>query len=139
MLNRTYKKSSDRRGAAVVEFALIAPLFFIFVFGTIEFGRMVMVQQQITAAARDGARMAIIDGTTTEQVTENIEQHLANNGVADATVSLTATRLAGIEHGTPITVTVSVSFDDVSWIPAPFFLGGAELTAAATMRKESLH
>ena len=34
-----------RRGATFVEFALVGPVFFLFVFGMIEFGRMVMVQQ----------------------------------------------------------------------------------------------
>ena len=40
----------SRRGVAAVEFALVAPLFFMFVFGIIEFGWMVMVQQVITNA-----------------------------------------------------------------------------------------
>ena len=34
----------NRRGAAVVEFAIVAPLFFLMIFGMIEFGRAIMVQ-----------------------------------------------------------------------------------------------
>ena len=48
-----------RRGAAVVEFAIVAPLFFLLIFGMIEYGRMVMVQQVITNASREGARRAV--------------------------------------------------------------------------------
>ena len=35
----------SRRGVAAVEFALVAPVFFLVVLGIIEFGRMAMVQQ----------------------------------------------------------------------------------------------
>ena len=40
----------NRRGTAAVEFALVAPVFFLLVFGMIEYGRMVMVQHVITNA-----------------------------------------------------------------------------------------
>ncbi len=43
----------NRRGAAAVEFAIVAPVFFLLVFGMIEYGRMVMVQQVITNASRE--------------------------------------------------------------------------------------
>jgi len=44
------QKRSRRRGAALVEFAVIAPLFFLLVVGVIEFGRAMMVKQIITNA-----------------------------------------------------------------------------------------
>jgi Flp pilus assembly protein TadG len=39
-----FRNGRNRQGAAVVEFALVAPLFFLLVFGIIEFGRLIMVQ-----------------------------------------------------------------------------------------------
>ena len=54
-------------GAAMVEFALVVSLVFIpLVFGIIEFGRATWAKNMITAAAREGARYAIVravDGT----------------------------------------------------------------------------
>jgi hypothetical protein len=44
-MRATHRKCHDRRGAAVVEFAIVVPVFFVLVFGMIEYGRMVMVQQ----------------------------------------------------------------------------------------------
>ena len=41
---------------------MVAPVLFLIVFGMIEFGRMVMVQQVITNASREGARVAVLDG-----------------------------------------------------------------------------
>ncbi|MDH3606693.1 MAG: pilus assembly protein [Acidimicrobiia bacterium] len=48
-------RKSDR-GAAMVEFAIIAPLLLLVVFGIIEFGRAYNAQNSLTHAAREGAR-----------------------------------------------------------------------------------
>ncbi len=54
-------------GQAMVEFALIAPLFFALLFAIIEFGRMVYIQQMLNNSAREGARYAIVHGAATAQ------------------------------------------------------------------------
>ncbi len=46
----------------MVEFALIAPLFFFLLFSIIEFGRAVYYIQMLNNAAREGARYAIVHG-----------------------------------------------------------------------------
>ncbi|HVA87282.1 MAG TPA: TadE/TadG family type IV pilus assembly protein [Candidatus Saccharimonadales bacterium] len=45
------------------EFALVAPLFFLLVFGLIEFGRAMYYVQILNNAAREGARYAIVHGS----------------------------------------------------------------------------
>jgi Flp pilus assembly protein TadG len=53
----------DERGTAMVEFALVAVLFFIpLIFGIIEFGRVVWAKNMVTAAAREGTRYAVVHG-----------------------------------------------------------------------------
>lgn len=47
---------SEDRGATLVEFALIAPLLFLLLFGVIEFGRVIATFTAVTTAAREGAR-----------------------------------------------------------------------------------
>lgn len=54
---------SDGRGQALVEFALIAPIFFVLVLGCIEFGRAVYTIQILNNATREGARYAIVHGS----------------------------------------------------------------------------
>src|SRR6266581_3486012 len=66
----------NRWGAAAVEFAVVAPVFFLMVFGMIEYGRMVMVQQVITNASREGARVGVLDGATTADVTTAVNNYL---------------------------------------------------------------
>ena len=128
----------NRRGAAAVEFAVVAPLFFLMVFGMIEFGRMIMVQQVITNASREGARMAVLDGATTDTVQTAVQTYLhgATVGSADVTVNPSPPSSAG--YGEPVTVTVSINFNQVSWLPSPMFLGGKALSAATVMRRETV-
>jgi len=51
---------ADTRGQALVEFALIVPLFLLLVFGVWEFGRAWQVYQTLTDAAREGGRAAVV-------------------------------------------------------------------------------
>ena len=55
---------------------MVAPIFLLLVFGMIEYGRMVMVQQVLTNASREGARVAVLDGTTAQQVSDTVNQVL---------------------------------------------------------------
>ena len=65
-------RKEKRRGAAVVEFALVVPVFILLVFGMIEFGRAIMVQQVLVNASREGARQAVLDGTTVADIESQI-------------------------------------------------------------------
>ncbi len=40
--------------------------------------------------------------------------------------------------GESVTVTVSVPFNQVSWLPSPMFLSGYTLSASSGMRRESV-
>lgn len=128
----------NRRGAAVVEFALISPLFFLLILGMVEYGRLVMVQQILTNASREGARMAVLDGATKASVENWVSDYLNNTSVSGHTVTVTPANLAAAGYGEPVTVTVSVTFDQVSWLPSPMFLKGRQMTATTVMRRESV-
>lgn len=134
--------SKRRKGAAAVEFAVVAPMLIALVFGMIEFGRAIMVQQVIVNASREGARMAVVEGTSAADVNAAINAQLTaanidnpkivfkvnGNAVSDPTVG---------SAGDAITVDVSVAYADVTWLPTPTYLGAAQLEAATVMRRES--
>ena len=128
----------NRRGTSAVEFALIAPLFFLFVMGIIEFGRMAMVTQLITNAAREGARIGVLDGATKAKVTKKVDDYLKSGSVTGATVKVTPDPPDSAGYGESVSVSVAVQFDNVSWLPAPFFLGGKTLSAESIMRRETV-
>ena len=52
-----------RSGTTAVEFALVAPLFLMFLFGTVEFGRLLWTREALQQSAIAGARcMALAQG-----------------------------------------------------------------------------
>lgn len=55
-----------QRGAAAVEFALIAPILFVLVFGIIDFGLYINANAVVTNATREGARAASLGANTSE-------------------------------------------------------------------------
>jgi Flp pilus assembly protein TadG len=143
MRNRKVEKvfrmcRKKRRGAAVVEFAVVAPVFITLVFGMIEYGRMVMVQQMLTNASREGARVGVLDGATTAECQSAVTTYLSNAGVSGTTVTVTPNPPSSAGYGAPVTVTVTVPFSQVSWLPTPMFLSGKTLTATSVMRRETV-
>ena len=56
----------NERGAALLETAFTLPIILLISVGIFEFGRAYQASQVLTNAAREGARAAIIAGTTEE-------------------------------------------------------------------------
>jgi len=127
-----------RRGAAVVEFAIVAPVLLLLVFGMIEYGRLVMVQQVITNATREGARQAVLDGATTTSVTTVVNDFLTASRISGAVVTVTPNPPSSAAFGDPVTVSVQVPFSQVSWLPTPMFLSTTTLSATTVMRRETV-
>ena len=133
---RSYRKK--RLAAAVVEFAIVAPVFFLMVFGMIEFGRMLMVQQVLTNAAREGARRAVLDGASTSEVESTVNNYLASGSITGAEIGIAPDPPSDAGYGEPVTVTITIGFDEVSWLPSPMFLGETNMSASTVMRRESV-
>lgn len=55
--------SEHGRGQALAEFALVAPLLFLMIFGIIEFGRFIFAYEVLNNATREAARYAIVHGS----------------------------------------------------------------------------
>jgi Flp pilus assembly protein TadG len=74
-----------RRGAALVETALVLPIMLLFLLGIMEYGRYFFVLQLATNAAREGCRYAVthtnpvtLGGTTTGNATSNVTNVVSN-------------------------------------------------------------
>jgi len=130
----------NRQGAAAVEFAIVAPVFFLLVFGMVEYGRMIMVQQVITNAAREGARVGVLDGSTYTDVQTAVNNYLTASKISTtaSTISCSPNPPSSQTTGNPVTVTVSIPFNKVSWLPTPLYLGSTTLSASAVMRREGV-
>lgn len=131
-------RKHERRGAALVEMAVVAPLLMLFVLGIIEVGRVVMVQQILTNASREGARRAVIESATDIEVQSLVSAYLSNTSVAGATVTVTPSPLSSAGFGDSVTVSVSVPFSSVNWLGSSWFFQNRTLTASSLMRAERL-
>ena len=134
----------SQRGTAVVEFALIAPLLFLLIFGIVDFGRALDYYNQLTQLAGQGARAAAVnrnpDGTALSSANHySIQQQLATtytkqpelrNGIVVCIMSPVPAN-----PGDPVTVKATYKFNFVPLIGAAAgALGGLTLTATETQR-----
>ena len=123
------------RGTSAVEMALVAPLLIALIMGQLESSRLGMVAQLLTTAAREGCRVAVINGNTQAKVQTRVNAVLAGSGISVGTVTPTS-GWATANTGEPITITFSVPYSQVSWLPTPYYLKTATVTASATMNRE---
>jgi len=140
------RTQEERRGAALVEAALVLPIMVTMVLGVVEFGRAQMVSQIVTNAAREGARVAIRDDGSNATVAQVVQTFMNSSLGVDPNsvgVSVTVTPAAGNpdpanECGDAnirdlVTVNVTLSFDVVSFVPG-HFLSGKDLLGQCAMR-----
>ncbi len=125
-----------RAGSALVEFALVAPFFFLLVFGLVEAARLVMVCVTLSYAAHEGCRTGIAAGSTTADVQQAIEAALRTGFLSNVEVSISPSEVASAMQGTPITVRLRVPLSGVSWLPLPQFIGNRVAMASCTLSRE---
>lgn len=127
----------SERGAAAVEFALVAGLVVTLFFALLEFGLLLDEQLAIAAAARSGARLAAVEGGDTARVRDAIAEELSGFGVdpAAATVSIHPTRAI---YGTPVAVEVDADYAFRTPLLPGLAMGGLHLHARAVARSEKL-
>jgi Flp pilus assembly protein TadG len=66
----------NERGAALLETAITIPIILLISVGIFEFGRAYQTWQVLTNAAREGARVAIINGTSDDQVRNMVRNYM---------------------------------------------------------------
>jgi Flp pilus assembly protein TadG len=89
-INSRTARRSQRRAAAAVEFAVVLPLLMAVMLGIMEYGRLFMVRQTMTHAAREGARIAMLQTTDAPytEVTDRITEVMNPTGLTGYSVSM---------------------------------------------------
>lgn len=129
-------RRKTRNGAAMVEFALVAPAFFLFIMGLVVGGLGVFRYQQVAWLAREGTRYAAVRGTRYEISTAEkaVSAQDIRNHILSQSNSLDPSKLEINVRWTPDNsqdgvVEVTVLYH---WLPEAY-LGGIDLTSKATM------
>lgn len=136
---RVPSRPTERRGTSAVEMALVAPVLVMLLLGMIEAARLGMVAQLLTTAAREGCRVAVLEGMTQSDVQAHVDDVLAGSGISVGTVTPTCSSQytwTSAPAGTPITVSLSVPYSQVSWLKVSAFFSNATVSASATMSSE---
>jgi Flp pilus assembly protein TadG len=138
MRRNAMSKSGDRRsGSACVELALVVPFFLMVTCGSLELSRVCSVEELLTNIARDGCRVAVANGQTSSTATARINTLLSNANITGATVTISPTPVENSAFGSQVTVTVSVPYSRVSWLPMSYILNwGTTLGGTAIMSSE---
>lgn len=124
--SRSCSGSTRDAGGSAVELALVLPALIIILFGIFDFGRAFLTQHGLSAAAREGARMAIAARPVTDgDVEERIQTYLSGANIDDADISI-APSANGAESGDEITVTVEKDFS-MSVLPVSMTLRGSSV------------
>lgn len=133
---RLCQKFVARRGAVVVEFAVVLPVIVLMFMGSMEMGRAVMVRHVLEEAARAGCRVAVFENGNKKDVLDIVQAAVAAAQIDDYTVTISPDPPENLNAFQAVTVTVSVPYDDISWIPSGSYMNGKTLTGICVMPAE---
>lgn len=120
-----------RRGALTVEFALTAPIFFLFVFAGIEFARIHMIQNSMENAAFEGARRGIVPGATANDCKQVAESLVDIIGLKDVTVTVSPSTFTTSTES--ITVDIQVPITASNGFGLTGFMSGKSMATSISM------
>ena len=122
------RRRREERGAAAVEFALVAMLLFTLLFGIIQFSIWFWAWQAGGHAAREAARYAAVKPKCTSLIQQKGSDALGG-GPVTGTPTVTVTPPASIKVGQDITVTVHFTTLDLGFFPG--FTGVVDKSATS--------
>ncbi len=127
-----------RRGIATIEMALVMPLLLILTFGLIEYGWLFLKSQQVTNAARQGARIAARPDADNSLALASVASAMDNAGLAASgyAVTLSPGDVTSPLSGQLLTVSVNVDYENIRLLGLPFVPMPSTIAASTTMAKE---
>jgi Flp pilus assembly protein TadG len=142
------RRFRNERGAALLEAAITIPLILLISVGIFEFGRAFQTWQILTNASREGARMAVITGTTDDQVTTAVRNYLEGGGLplaqsASVKVQIQRDVTFGSSNASRVTISYPFNFmvlNPIVKLVTPSSTTGAgplSMGATALMRNEN--
>jgi Flp pilus assembly protein TadG len=138
------RRAHDERGAALAEFALVAPLVLLLLFAIFDFGKAINYWIDETHLANEGARWAVVNrnpassGTLQNYIKNQADTTQLRNGATVSICASDADSSGTVGVGDPVNVQVSYTY---SWLPfirvKTGILPTTTLVGSATMRLEA--
>ena len=117
------KTRTRRDGASAVEFAMIAPMLLLLIFGMVECSRFMMALHATTGAARVAARAATVRHASEEDIASAAIDYLkASSFKTDSVEVFIEESESSVSGMIGVSCTVTIPFSDVSVIGDPLNL-----------------
>lgn len=126
-------RDPERTGVTTVEFAICAPILFLFTFASFEFSRVNSIRQSTENAAYEGCRRGIVPGATADDVRAAAQVVLDSVFARDAQIDVTPSVIT--EDTSQVTVNITVPLDENAWV-LPRFFNGRDVTGTLTLARE---
>ncbi len=125
----------QRRGAALVEFAVCLPVIMIVLLGSMEACSAIFVRQALTCSAYEGIRAAVKGGAVTSESVARAQAVLDTRGIKNSTIRFEPADVRDADRGTDIVIEVSAPYA----VNSPFFghvIADRVTTVRTVMSKE---
>ncbi|TWT86837.1 TadE-like protein [Pseudobythopirellula maris] len=133
MTHTKRRPTPARRGATTVEFALVAPLFFLVLFSMFEFTWMNVMRHTADNAAYEAARRVIVPGANVAEAEAEANRLLRIVGARDARVTVAPRTITRATERVTVTVEIPMSSNA---LVAPKFTGSSTIRAVSTQRTQ---
>ncbi len=134
------RNRQTRRGVLALEMLLFLPVLLGVLLATVEFSMLLVAEQQVLIASREGARVAAQGGDTTD-IQNAVQVFLGNGRLGQATVTAILTDQSGQPIPSGGAVAVSVSLPATQAVPdllvlLGYSISGDTLVGTTVLRKE---
>jgi len=129
---RRFRK--EERGQSLTEFALVAPLLLLLVFGILDMGRYFYAHLQLQLTAQESVRLGGL-GRTDADIRDFAASRIRSEDRAATTVNIVPAQ-ANRDSGDYVTVTIRTPFTFVTPLAGRLLTSVSNVTASSTIRVE---
>lgn len=130
---------NNQRGAALIETAITIPIILLISVAIFEFGRAYQTWQVVTNASREGARIAVIAGTSDDDITNAVRSYMTNGALSNAGIAqININRTAPLTIGNGSQITVNYPFDFIVLNPVIRLVKSNSNTGSGTLTMQAV-
>lgn len=133
--NRKRRRAANRKGAAVIEFAVCLPLIVLIMLGSIEAANMLFLRQALVQASYEGAKAAVKADSDNATVTQIATQVADGRRLSGFTVETIPADVSSVPQGELVRIRATAPVDSNSFISGSV-IRIVNISAEAVMVKE---
>ncbi|MBN2326929.1 MAG: pilus assembly protein [Candidatus Omnitrophica bacterium] len=142
------KKYERERGSVAAELVILLPVFLLLFFAILEFGNFMAIKNNLTSAAREGARIGVLPGAAASDVRDRIISALAEWKISFDAVDVYIgsddfkaddAPYEAIGAGQILQITIVMAYENFGLVPQFFASFFPDAVGTVIMRKETIN